>query len=203
MPASRFWPVQVGHSVRVIRAGKKHRRDQYSRPDRNIVKSGGQAQSAYCDYHLGFQSDETTRKFPIHAQVTSQYLTPQGVLIHKDMPVASGPTQLLPYSHRYQLGHLAFRDSNFAHYFAEHRAQLSLTKEDIVFFNPTLSTTDRIGNLVPLSSAFGRTLEIINRFKIIEAVYPVLLQQRQQSETLSALAARHHCCACRRLRLPD
>ncbi|MEM6307384.1 MAG: phytanoyl-CoA dioxygenase, partial [Pseudomonadota bacterium] len=54
---------------------------------------------------------------------------------------------------------------------------------DVLFFNPALmhgagtnKTTDiyRFGNLLQISSAFGRAMETINRTAMVHALYPVL-----------------------------
>lgn len=153
----------------------------------NIVKPGSGAQSPHRDYHLGFQSNDTIAEFPAHAQMMSQYLTLQGGIAHSDMPLESGPTLLLPYSHQYPMGYMAFRRPDFIELFESSKVQLPLEKGDAVFFNPAMfhgagansSTQDRIGNLVQISSAFGRTMETINHRKIIESAYPILLTQQQ------------------------
>lgn len=158
----------------------------------NIVKPGGKAQSAHRDYHLGFQSPTTVAKFPAHAQIMSQYLTLQGGIIHSDMPVETGPTLFLPYSHQFRPGYLAYTTPAFATYFDQHKVQLPLAKGDMVYFSPALfhgagnNTTngDRFANLVQISSAFGRPMETVNRYKLIQALYPVLLS-RLQAGTLS------------------
>lgn len=149
----------------------------------NNIKPGGAAQSAHRDYHLGFQSSEIVAEFPTHAQQMSQFLTLQGAITHCDMPVESGPTLLLPYSQQYQLGYMATEQPEFENYFADHHVQLPLAKGDALFFNPALfhaggsnaSKTDRVANLIQVSSAFGRTMESIDHRSMIEAVYPVLL----------------------------
>lgn len=158
----------------------------------NIVKPGSQAQSPHRDYHLGFQSKETIRSFPIHAQIMSQCLTLQGAIVHTDMPVESGPTQLLPFSHQFDQGYLRFRSPEWVDFFQKHYIQLALKKGDMIFFNPALfhaagnnqSAGDRVANLIQVSSAFGRPMEAINHFAMIQAVYPDLLK-RQQSGNLA------------------
>lgn len=170
----------------------------------NIVKPGSKSQSPHRDYHLGFQSDETIRAFPIHAQIMSQFLTLQGAIVHNDMPVESGPTQLLPYSHQFDLGYLGFRRAEFSDYFQNHFIQLPLKKGDLLFFNPALfhaagnnqSEVDRIANLIQVSSAFGRPMETINHFAMIRSVYPELskrhraedFSQRLKEDSIAALA---------------
>jgi ectoine hydroxylase-related dioxygenase (phytanoyl-CoA dioxygenase family) len=61
--------------------------------------------------------------------------------------------------------------------------QLPLMKGDLLFFNPavmhgagTNHTTDRfrMGNLLQVSSAFGRAMETVNRRAMCAALYPVL-----------------------------
>ncbi len=169
----------------------------------NIVKPGSPAQSPHRDYHLGFQSHDTIARFPLHAQVMSQFLTLQGSIVHNDMPVESGPTQLLPFSHQFAPGYQTFREPDFTTFFQQHAIQLPLQKGDLVFFNPALyhaagsnsAGHDRTANLVQVSSAFGRTMETVNHLSMIEAVYPHLLQAeadpkftpRLRQDTLTAL----------------
>ena len=151
----------------------------------NNVKPGNKAQSVHRDYHLGFQSKQTAARFPAHAQIMSQYLTLQGAIAHMDMPLKMGPTVVLPYSHQYGPGYLAYKRPEFGQYFNEHRSQLPLGKGDMIFFSPALfhgageNTTgdDRVANLLQVSSAFGRTMETINNHAMIEAVYPALIKR--------------------------
>ncbi len=158
----------------------------------NNVKPGSAAQSAHRDYHLGFQSQEAVAQFPAHAQVISQYLTLQGAIAHTNMTLDTGPTLLLPYSQQFAPGYIAYTQPEFAAYFDEHSVQIPFDKGDMVFFSPALfhgagtnqSSADRIANLVQISSAFGRPMETINRYAMIEAVYPALLK-RTKAQTLS------------------
>jgi ectoine hydroxylase-related dioxygenase (phytanoyl-CoA dioxygenase family) len=170
----------------------------------NIVKPGSTAQSPHRDYHLGFQSDETIAAFPLHAQIMSQFLTLQGAIVHNDMAIESGPTQLLPFSQQFDLGYLGFRRADFSAYFQDHYVQLPLKKGDLLFFNPALfhaagtncSEIDRVANLIQVSSAFGRPMETINHFAMIKSVYAELskrhqsgdLSQRLKMDTIAALA---------------
>lgn len=170
----------------------------------NNVKPGGKQQSAHRDYHLGFQSDETVSKFPAHTQMMSHYLTLQGAIAHCNMPLETGPTFFLPYSQQYNVGYIAYRRPEFRAYFDEHHVQIPFGKGDMVFFSPALfhgagnnrSNGDRMANLVQISSAFGRTMETINRTAMIEAVYPVLaackadgtLSQQEIEHTLASVA---------------
>ena len=165
----------------------------------NNIKPGGTAQSSHRDYHLGFQSNDTIAKYPLHAQVMSQCLTLQGAIAHCDMPCETGPTLLLPFSQLYPLGYLAAGNQEFAQYFDEHHVQIPLDKGDAIFFNPALfhaggdnvSKHDRIANLIQVSSAFGRTMETVNHRSMIEAVYPILcrLTDAQQIENVIAVVA--------------
>ena len=154
----------------------------------NSVKPGSKAQSSHRDYHLGFQSRETTAKFPAHVQVMSQYLTLQGAIAHGDMPLETGPTLFLPFSQHFPAGYMTFQTDAFVEYFDQHKVQISFQKGDAVFFSPALfhgagtnqSTADRIANLVQISSAFGRPMESVNRYAMIEKVYPALLEKVKQ-----------------------
>ncbi|MFK7804853.1 MAG: phytanoyl-CoA dioxygenase family protein [Anaerolineae bacterium] len=158
----------------------------------NNVKPGSKAQSSHRDFHLGFQSPETVKQYPAHAQVMSQYLTLQGAIAHVDMPLETGPTLFLPYSQQLKSGYLSYTRPKFRKYFDENHVQLPLGKGDMVFFSPALfhgagtnvSDRDRLANLVQISSAFGRPMETVNRTVMIKAVYPVL-RSRKQAGTIT------------------
>ncbi|MEG8235248.1 phytanoyl-CoA dioxygenase family protein [Pseudomonas orientalis] len=150
----------------------------------NVVYPGGQAQQPHRDYHLGFQTDAEVERFPLPLHVLSQYLTLQGAVAHSDMPLETGPTQLLPFSQQYALGYLAWRRTDFIDYFQQHAVQLPLNKGDLLFFNPALfhaagtnRTPDRqrMANLLQISSAFGKPMEATDRERMMLAIYPVLL----------------------------
>ena len=150
----------------------------------NVVHPGGQAQQPHRDYHLGFQTNDVVERYPLPLHVLSQYLTLQGAVAHSDMPVETGPTQLLPFSQQYALGYLAWRRPEFIEYFQQHAVQLPLNKGDLLFFNPALfhaagtnRTPDRqrMANLLQISSAFGKPMEALDRDRMMLAVYPALL----------------------------
>lgn len=151
----------------------------------NRVNPGGAAQSAHRDYHLGFMNADQLMAFPEHVHLFSSMLTLQGAIAHCDMPLESGPTLYLPYSHQFREGYVAFQREEFQQYFREHRAQLPLRKGDMVFFNPALmhaagenQSNDiyRMANLLQVSSAFGRPIEHVNHLRMLEALYPELLR---------------------------
>ena len=153
----------------------------------NVVRPGGQAQDPHRDYHLGFLENDVVEQYPTHVHLLSPVLTLQGAVAHSDMPVESGPTMYLPYSHQYAAGYLAWRRPEFRAYFADHHVQLPLAKGDAAFFNPALFhgagsnvSTDiqRVANLLQVSSAFGRAMETVDRDRVLRAVYPVLLERR-------------------------
>ncbi len=152
----------------------------------NVVRPGGQAQDPHRDYHLGFLENDLVERYPAHVHVLSPVLTLQGAVAHSDMPVESGPTMYLPYSHQYAPGYLAWRLPEFRAYFAEHYVQLPLAKGDAVFFNPALfhgagtnvsADIQRVANLLQVSSAFGRAMETVDRDRLLRAIYPVLLER--------------------------
>ena len=149
----------------------------------NLVRPGGQAQSAHRDYHLGFQTAEVAARFPAHVHALSAVMTLQGAVAHCDMPVESGPTMLLPYSQLVPGGYMAYRRPEVAAFFAEHAVQLPLQKGDAVFFNPALfhaagenrsEGIARMANLLQVSSAFGRSMEAVDRPAMCRALYPAL-----------------------------
>ncbi len=149
----------------------------------NVVRPGGAAQTAHRDYHLGFQTAEVAARFPAHVHQLSAVMTLQGGIAHCDMPIESGPTQLLPYSQLFPAGYMAYRRPEIAAYFDEHAVQLPLAKGDALFFNPALfhaagenrsADIQRMANLVQVSSAFGRAMENLDRVAMCKALYPVL-----------------------------
>jgi len=153
----------------------------------NVVRPGGKAQDPHRDYHLGFLENEVVERYPTHVHLLSPVLTLQGAVAHSDMPVESGPTMYLPYSHQFVPGYLAWRLPKFRAHFAQNNVQLPLDKGDAVFFNPALFhgagtnvSTDiqRVANLLQVSSAFGRAMEAVDRDLVTRAVYPVLLERK-------------------------
>ena len=164
----------------------------------NVVNPGGDGQTVHRDYHLGFQSDEVAAQYPAHVHRLSPVLTLQGAVAHCDMPVESGPTLYLPHSQKYELGYLAYRRPEFSSYFVENRVQLPLEKGDAVFFNPALfhaagsnhsAEIKRMANLLQISSAFGRAMESVDRARMIDAVYPVLLRLSDRAIVDNVIAA--------------
>ena len=164
----------------------------------NQVRPGGKAQQPHRDYHLGFQLNEVVARFPLPLQILSQYLTLQGAVAHSDMPIESGPTQLLPWSQQYAEGYLAWRDPRFIAFFQQHAIQLPLNKGEGLFFNPALfhaagdNVTQhhvRTANLLQVSSAFGKTMEKVNHVKVMEAIYPTLLSKSLSDAQLQAVVA--------------
>jgi len=151
----------------------------------NVVNPGGDAQQAHRDYHLGFQTDEQSAKYPAHAQRLSAALTLQGAVAHVDMTVASGATRLLPFSQIYDDGYLTWRRPEFQDIFQANYVQLPLSKGDAVFFSPALfhaagpnttSNVARMANLLQISSSFGRAMESVDRRRMCSAVYATLNQ---------------------------
>ena len=164
----------------------------------NVVNPGGDGQTVHRDYHLGFQSDDVAAQYPAHVHRLSPVLTLQGAVAHCDMPVESGPTLYLPHSQKYELGYLAYRRPEFSSYFVENHVQLPLEKGDAVFFNPALfhaagsnhsAEIKRMANLLQISSAFGRAMESVDRARMIDAVYPVLLRLSDRAIVDNVIAA--------------
>jgi ectoine hydroxylase-related dioxygenase (phytanoyl-CoA dioxygenase family) len=150
----------------------------------NVVRPGGDAQEAHRDYHLGFQTADEVQRYPAHVHAMSPFLTLQGAVAHSDMPVESGPTKLLPFSQRYREGYLAWRRADFRAHFEAHYVQLPLEKGDALFFSPALfhaaganrtHDVQRMANLLQVSSAYGRAMETLDRARMCEAIFPVLL----------------------------
>lgn len=162
----------------------------------NQVRPGGEAQQPHRDYHLGFQQSAFAAEFPVPVQILTQYLTLQAAVAHTEMPLESGPTQLLPWSHQYELGYIAYRRPDFKDYFAQNFVQLPLSKGDGLFFNPALfhaagnnTTADhvRTANLLQISSAFGVPMEEVNHEQLLKLVYPALLRNSKTPAEITAL----------------
>ncbi len=152
----------------------------------NIVNPGGVAQSPHRDYHLGFMSDEWAAAWPVHAHMMSPLLTLQGAVAHVDMPVETGPTKMLPHSHKYPPGYVVWKQPEVIDLFEREHVQLPLGVGDAVFFNPavyhaagTNRTADvrRMANLLQIGSAFGRSTEAVDRTRTVGAIYPELLRR--------------------------
>jgi ectoine hydroxylase-related dioxygenase (phytanoyl-CoA dioxygenase family) len=155
----------------------------------NVVKPGAAAQISHRDYHIGFQDSASCAKFPKALQVASQFLTLQGAVAHSDMPVESGPTRLLPFSQKFEEGYMAYRIPEFQQYFLENFVSVALEKGDGLFFNPALfhaagqnNSVDvqRSANLLQISSAFGKPMEMIDTYPLIELTWDGLVNMYKQ-----------------------
>lgn len=155
----------------------------------NVVNPGGAAQTVHRDYHLGLLAEEAAR-YPAHVHRLSPLLTLQGAVAHVDIPTETGPTRYLPYSQKLLSGYVAWPRPEFAAYFEEHQVQLPLAKGDAVFFNPAVfhaagrnrsSDVRRMVNLLQVSSAFGRSMESVDRRRVVTAIYPSLLRRHQEA----------------------
>jgi ectoine hydroxylase-related dioxygenase (phytanoyl-CoA dioxygenase family) len=165
----------------------------------NVVNPGGEAQSVHRDYHMGFQTAAEIANFPAHAHLLSPALTLQGAVAHVDMPLETGPTLYMPFSQTFAPGYFAWRKPEFKDYFNANYTQLPLHKGDMAFFNPALfhaaghnKTPDkrRMGNLLQISSAYGRAMESMDRARMSAALYPVLqVLKLDERSTHNAIAA--------------
>ena len=138
---------------------------------------------------MGFQTTERLYEYPAHVHSMSPMLTLQGAIAHSDMPLESGPTKLLPFSQPFLPGYLSPARADCIEWFEAQYVQLPLKKGDMLFFNPALmhaagdnktSDVDRFANLVQVGSAYGRTMELLDKGRMSLAVYPVL-QKMQTS----------------------
>jgi len=164
----------------------------------NLVRPGGTAQAPHRDYHLGFQTPEAAGRWPASAHRLSAGLTLQGAVAHARMPIESGPTQLLPHSQNWPQGFVSRGHAGLDRLFAEHRVQVALEPGDALFFNPALlhaagdnrsAEVERLANLLQIGSAFGRMMEVVDRDRLVRAIYPALLARRGAG-SLSASALR-------------
>lgn len=159
----------------------------------NQVRPGGEAQQAHRDYHLGFMPGDSAAKYPPHVHDLTAALTLQGGIAHCDMSLESGPTQLLPFSQKFGAGYVAYTRPDFQEEFKKRYVQLPLNKGDLLFFNPALfhaaganktTDTERLVNLLQVSSTFGVPIETVDHMSICKAVYPAL-QAAKSDETLT------------------
>lgn len=157
----------------------------------NVVHPSGRAQVCHRDYHLGFQSSDILGQYPSHVHGMSPLLTLQGGIAHTGVPVDSGPTQLLPFSQKLLGGYISVEHEEVRDHFLKHFVQLALDKGDMLFFNPALfhaagdnNTEDmhRFVNLFQVGSAYGRTLEIVDRARMSVQLYPVLQAMLKRDE---------------------
>lgn len=164
----------------------------------NVVYPGGEPQQPHRDYHLGFQTNDLARTYPRQVHEFSPALTLQGGVAHGDMPVLSGTTMLLPHSHKYPLGYLAWREEDFKEYFWANYVQLPLQTGDVIWFSPALfhgagrnESTDvvRTVNLLQVSSAFGRAMETVDRVRLSSSIYPALLAASRRAGWSAELTA--------------
>jgi ectoine hydroxylase-related dioxygenase (phytanoyl-CoA dioxygenase family) len=109
----------------------------------------------------------------------------------------------LPHSQKMVSGYVAWRNPVIREYFAENYAQLPLQKGDGAFFNPavfhaagTNQTKDikRMANLMQIGSAFGRTLETVDRQQMSNAIYPTL--QKRKADGWSRQSLQNSIAAC-------
>lgn len=168
----------------------------------NLVHPGSDAQTGHRDYHLGFQSTENVLRYPSQVHALSPILTLQGGIAHCDMPVESGPTRYLPFSQLFGPGYAVTEQEEFQELFESSCVQLALNKGDAIFFNPALmhaagrntsNNIDRLANLLQIGSAFGRTLENLDRVAMAAALYPSLVNLREQLGIVRCHAA-IECC---------
>jgi len=162
----------------------------------NQVNPGGVAQSPHRDYHLGFQSVESAQLYPAHVHQLSPALTLQGGVAHDDIPLETGPTFLIPHSHKYGPGYVASQLPEFREYSQNVAVQIPMHKGDAVFFNPALfhgagsntsEGSQRLVNLLQVSSPFGRAMEDVDRRRIVESIYPSLLAWKRAGGAEDAL----------------
>lgn len=149
----------------------------------NVVRPGGKAQEAHCDYHLGFMTQDQVDAYPAHVHAFSAQLTLQGAVAHCDMPIESGTTKLLPFSQTWSQNYSSYRDPDVRALFDDRHVQLPLNKGDLLFFSPGLlhgagdnvtEDVERMANLLQVSSALGQAMEVIDRVSMCKTVYPVL-----------------------------
>ena len=141
-------------------------------------------------------SAEQIERYPDHVHALSPALTLQAAVAHSDTPIETGPTMLLPHSQKYPGGYLIAGRDDFAEYTTSACVQIPFAKGDAMFFNPALihgagtnrtSDVRRMVNLMQVSSAMGRTMESIDRERMILALYPTMLARSNDPKVAVAL----------------
>lgn len=106
------------------------------------------------------------------------------------MPLPSGPTRFLPFSHLFEQGYIASPRAEFKSFFEENYTALALERGDGVFFNPAVfhaagantfpasssSGFERKANLMQVSCAFGKAMERVDSVPIVERCWGILSQ---------------------------
>ena len=117
------------------------------------------------------------------------------------MPIESGPTILLPHSHKCGPGYLAWRQPEVIKLFAERQVQTELRAGHGAFFNPAVlhgAGTNhtagehgirRMGNLLQISSAIGIALGAVDRDRMCRVVLPALRFRHTDGWSTAALDA--------------
>jgi ectoine hydroxylase-related dioxygenase (phytanoyl-CoA dioxygenase family) len=114
------------------------------------------------------------------------------------MPLESGPTRLLPFSQKFEEGYMAYRLKEFQDFFLEKYVSVPLEKGDGLFFNPALfhaagsnTSTDvqRSANLLQISSAFGKPMEMIDSLPLVERTWEALRDKHQKDGLTDELRA--------------
>lgn len=122
--------------------------------------------------------------------IASQFLTLQGAIAHTDMPIESGPTWLLPFSQQFEAGYLAYRRTEFQAYFEQRFVAVPLRMGDGIFFNPALfhaaganrtENVSRAANLVQVSCAFGKAMEMVDSVAVVERCWDHIIQLHESS----------------------
>jgi ectoine hydroxylase-related dioxygenase (phytanoyl-CoA dioxygenase family) len=113
------------------------------------------------------------------------------------MPLESGPTQLLPFSHQYPHGYLSYRHDSFAAVFKDNFVQVPLKKGDALFFTPALvhaagdnrsNDLRRSANLMQVSACWSRPMETVDRDKILRLVWSDMKALKERGGEWESLA---------------
>lgn len=139
---------------------------------------------------MSHNTAERIARFPLITQITSLLHTLQCGIAHTDMPLECGPTRFMPFSQQFHKGYLAVRDGQYLDWVRPRMIQLELRKGDAVFFNPGTfhqpgeNTTDkeRVANLLQVNATFMRPMEVVNRPKMVRALWPVIKRLAGESK---------------------
>lgn len=140
----------------------------------NIVKPNSKSQIFHRDYHLGLMELHEILKYPLNIQESSKNLSLQALICHTPMDKLNGSTKLIPFSQKNKNGYIDIKSQEEIEKCGNNFVQLDTDIGDIIIFSPAVyhaagsnrATSNRIGNILQINSAFSKPMEIVDKKKI-------------------------------------
>ncbi|KAI8949407.1 hypothetical protein F4801DRAFT_591151 [Xylaria longipes] len=115
-------------------------------------------------YQLTAQVNLACAQVPWSIHIACQFLMLHSAVAHSNMPPASGPTRVLPFSQLLPKGYMAWREPTIRAFFYGNRVSAPTKAGDPVFFNPALlyaagenTTTDTCWDKLKTLAADGES----------------------------------------------